>query len=110
MAHVFTFGSPEFVFYFTDVSQYNLAVDSNGKVSLIDLDNVIIFDRRKYESEFPYILGFILSNLKNWQGRFLLNLQRFSRSQVILNGKFTGVKFWTTTSTRIRLLIFVIIT
>ncbi|KAK6632174.1 hypothetical protein RUM44_007204 [Polyplax serrata] len=51
MAHVFTFGSPEFVFYFTDVSQYNLAVDSNGKVSLIDLDNVIIFDRRKYESD-----------------------------------------------------------
>lgn len=46
LAHKFTFEIPEYRFYFTDMSHYNLAVDSYGNVTLVDLDSVIIFDKQ----------------------------------------------------------------
>lgn len=50
LANVFTFGSSDFIFYFTDISLYNIVVDEHGNVSLVDLDNVIIFDRKSQKS------------------------------------------------------------
>ncbi|EEB19697.1 protein C3orf58 precursor, putative [Pediculus humanus corporis] len=50
LANFFTFSSSDFIFYFTDISLYNIVVDEHGNVSLVDLDNVIIFDKKSQKS------------------------------------------------------------
>lgn len=50
LAKIFTFRHSNYLFYFTDLSPDNLVVDDNGKISLIDLDNVIIKNRNSNEN------------------------------------------------------------
>lgn len=52
-AKKFTNDHPGFRFYLTDVSPDNIAVDANGSVYFIDLENVIIVDRNIPEHEKP---------------------------------------------------------
>jgi hypothetical protein len=44
-AHNFTDSHPLFGFYLTDISADNIAVDSQGKLRFVDLENVIVVDR-----------------------------------------------------------------
>jgi hypothetical protein len=44
-AHNFTDSHPHFGFYLTDVSADNIALDSQGRLKFVDLENVIVVDR-----------------------------------------------------------------
>jgi hypothetical protein len=44
-AHNFTDSHPLFGFYLTDISADNIAVDAQGKLKFVDLENVIVVDR-----------------------------------------------------------------
>ncbi|XP_051171060.1 divergent protein kinase domain 2A isoform X1 [Leptopilina boulardi] len=45
-AHTFTFQDENFTYYLTDVSFDNIAVDSNNIAKFIDLENVIVVDKK----------------------------------------------------------------
>ena len=44
-AHNFTYSHLNFSFYLTDVSPDNIAVDGNGKIKFLDLENIILVDK-----------------------------------------------------------------
>jgi len=44
-AHNFTDSHPYFGFYITDVSPDNIAVDAQGRLRFVDLENVVVLDR-----------------------------------------------------------------
>lgn len=44
-AHNFTDSHPYFGFYLTDMSADNIAVDAQGRLRFVDLENVIVLDR-----------------------------------------------------------------
>lgn len=43
---MFTYRNPNFGFYLTDVSPDNIAVDQRDNVKFIDMENVIVVDKR----------------------------------------------------------------
>ncbi len=47
IAEKFTYNEQEFGLYMTDVSFDNFAVDEDGKVFVVDVENIIVVDRKQ---------------------------------------------------------------
>ena len=45
MAEMFTFPTSSYAIYWTDVTYDNFAVDKNGKVRIIDAENLLVVDK-----------------------------------------------------------------
>ncbi|XP_015602219.1 deleted in autism protein 1 homolog [Cephus cinctus] len=45
-ARMFTFRNPDFGFYLTDISPENIAVDSQYEIKFVDLENIIVVDKK----------------------------------------------------------------
>lgn len=52
-AHNFTDSHPYFGFYLTDMSADNIAVDAQGRLRFVDLENVIVLDRNVPDEDKP---------------------------------------------------------
>lgn len=55
MAHNFTFSNPNFGVYLRDVSPDNIVIDSNMKTRIIDLEHVIVVDKKTPKKGIPIL-------------------------------------------------------
>lgn len=51
MADKLTNTGGDFALYWTDLSYENFAVDSSGKVTVIDMENIIVVDRKSLHND-----------------------------------------------------------
>ncbi|KAJ9585287.1 hypothetical protein L9F63_002917 [Diploptera punctata] len=54
-AYNFTYSHLNFSFYLTDISPDNIAVDANGRIKFVDLENVVVVDKNIPEEDKPPI-------------------------------------------------------
>lgn len=50
IADMMTNNPTEFALYWTDIDYENIAVDNQGKVVIIDAENIIVVDKKKVEA------------------------------------------------------------
>lgn len=55
MAKKFTEGVDGFRLYLTDVSLYNIAVNSNGSLRIVDAENIVVVDLDQIKKGYYYI-------------------------------------------------------
>lgn len=63
-AEMFTYRNPQFGFYLTDVSPDNIAVDKGDNAKFIDMENIIVVDKRTLSNNsFPNLIEKTLNKL-----------------------------------------------
>lgn len=74
-AHNFTDSHPLFGFYLTDISADNIAVDAQGKLRFVDLENVIVVDKNVPNEGVCALVSVLLIQLQTVRNdKFLWNV------------------------------------